>query len=148
MAIVACAWHSFALEGSATKGVSTPSDIAAPRRKRRKFTNEFKAQAVKLCAVRGRSVAQVAADLDVSVTSLREWMKRSEGVGKKASNVLAPAERDELGELRERVKRLEMEREQLRLEIEREHLHEAAAGFANESALGGLELNAAQRLIS
>ena len=45
---------------------------AMARRKRRKFTDEFKADAVKLCAAGGRSVAQVAADLDLTETALRE----------------------------------------------------------------------------
>jgi transposase len=82
------------------------------RRKRRKFTDEFKADAVKLCAAGGRSVAQVAADLDLTETALREWVKRAEAdAGKRPLNVLTTAERDELSELRKRVKRLEMERE-------------------------------------
>ena len=85
------------------------------RRKRRKFTDEFKADAVKLCAAGGRSVAQVAADLDLTETALREWVKRAEAdAGKRPLNVLTTAERDELSELRKRVKRLEMEREILK----------------------------------
>ena len=36
------------------------------KRKRRKFTDEFKADAVKLCAAGGRSIGQVAADLDLT----------------------------------------------------------------------------------
>jgi transposase len=96
------------------------------RRKRRKFTDEFKADAVKLCAAGGRSVAQVAADLDLTETALREWVKRAEAdAGKRPLNVLTTAERDELSELRKRVKRLEMEREILK---------KAAAFFAKENA--------------
>jgi transposase len=96
------------------------------RRKRRKFTDEFKADAVKLCAAGGRSVAQVAADLDLTETALREWMKRAAAdAGKGPPNVLTTAERDELSELRKRVKRLEMEREILK---------KAAAFFAKENA--------------
>jgi transposase-like protein len=40
------------------------------------FSDEFKADAVKLCKAGGRSVGQVAADLDVTETALREWVKR------------------------------------------------------------------------
>ena len=48
------------------------------RRKRRKFTPEFRAEAVKLCAVGDRTITQVATDLDLTETSLREWVKRAE----------------------------------------------------------------------
>jgi transposase len=96
------------------------------KRKRRHFTAEFKADAVKLCAAGGRSVGQVAADLDLTETALREWVKRAAtDAGKSPPNVLTTAERDELSELRKRVKRLEMEREILK---------KAAAFFAKENA--------------
>jgi transposase-like protein len=85
------------------------------RRKRRKFTDEFKADAVKLCKAGGRSVKQVAADLDLTETALREWVKRAAtDAGKAPPHLLTTAERDELSELRKRVKRLEMEREILK----------------------------------
>ena len=63
------------------------------RRKRRKFTDEFKADAVKLCAAGGRSVTQVAADLDLTETALREWVKRAGAdAGTSPPNVLTTAE--------------------------------------------------------
>lgn len=46
------------------------------RRPRRSFTPEFKAEAVRLCRIGDRSVAQVAKDLDLTETSLREWVQR------------------------------------------------------------------------
>ena len=96
------------------------------KRKRRKFTAEFKADAVKLCASGGRSIAQVAVDLDLTETALREWVKRAEAdAGNGPPGALTTAERDEFGELRKRVKRLEMEREILK---------KAAAFFAKENA--------------
>ena len=48
------------------------------RRKRRKFTEAFKADAVKLYKTGGRSIAQVATDLDLTETALRAWVKRAE----------------------------------------------------------------------
>ena len=42
------------------------------RRSRRSFTPEFKAEAVRLCRIGDRSVAQVAKDLDLTETALRE----------------------------------------------------------------------------
>ena len=48
------------------------------RRKRRAFTPEFKAEAVRLCRVGDRTIAQVAGDLDLTETALREWVKRAD----------------------------------------------------------------------
>lgn len=95
------------------------------RRKRRAFTPAFKAEAVRLTQVGERSVAQVAKDLDLTETALREWVKRAEAdAGKGPAGALTTGERDELVRLRRDVKRLEMEREILK---------KAAAFFAKES---------------
>jgi transposase len=95
------------------------------RRKRRSFTPEFKSEAVQLTKVGDRSVSQVAKELDLTETALREWIKRGEEVaGKGPAGALTAAEREELATLRKQVKRLEMEREILK---------KAAAFFAKES---------------
>ncbi len=94
-------------------------------RKRRSFTPEFKAEAVRLCRVGDRSIKQIAVDLDLTETALRDWVKRADAdVGIGPENALSTPERDELAELRRKVKRLEMEREILK---------KAAAFFAKES---------------
>src|SRR5262245_8350101 len=96
------------------------------KRKRRFFTAEFKADAVRLCKAGGRSISQVAKDLDLTETALRDWIKRADiDAGDASGDELTSTERAELGELRRRVKRLEMEREILK---------KAAAFFAKESA--------------
>lgn len=96
------------------------------KRKRRSFTPEFKADAVRLCKAGDRTIGQVARDLDLTETALREWVKQAEiNAGKAPKGELTSAERDELTELRRRVKRLEMEREILK---------KAAAFFAKENA--------------
>jgi transposase len=95
------------------------------RRQRRKFTPEFKAEAVRLCKVGDRSFAEVAKDLDLNETSLREWAKQVDiDAGKGPPAALTTAERDELAKLRKQVKRLEMEREILK---------KAATFFAKEN---------------
>lgn len=95
------------------------------RRKRRKFTDEFKMDAVRLCQRGDRSVSQVAKDLDLTEGSLREWLKRAEAdASPTPTGTLTTAEREELSELRKRVRRLEMEREILK---------KAAAFFAKET---------------
>lgn len=95
------------------------------RRARRSFTKEFKAEAVRLCRVGDRSIGQVAKDLDLTETSLREWMSRADAdAGKGRPEVLTTAEREELAKLRREVKRLQMERDILKA---------AATFFAKES---------------
>ena len=48
------------------------------RRKRRAFTPEFKAEAVRLAKAGDRSISQVAKDLDLTETALRDWIKRAD----------------------------------------------------------------------
>jgi transposase-like protein len=96
------------------------------KRKRRMFTPAFKADAVRICKVGDRSVSQVAKDLDLTETALRDWIKRADtDAGNGAKSELTTGEREELAELRRKVKRLEMEREILK---------KAAAFFAKENA--------------
>jgi transposase-like protein len=96
------------------------------RRKRRDFTDEFKADAVRLVLQGGQSVGEVARNLDLTGTALRQWVKNAQAdAGKGPKDALTTAEREELSELRRRVKRLETEREILK---------KAAAFFAKENA--------------
>ena len=95
------------------------------RRARRSFSPEFKAEAVRLCKAGDRSVGQVALELDLTETALREWVKRADvDAGNGPPEALTTEERDALRELRKRVKRLEMEREILK---------KATAFFAKEN---------------
>nr|WP_163992763.1 transposase [Pyxidicoccus caerfyrddinensis] len=48
-----------------------------PRRSRREFSAEFKAGAVKLVLVEGKSVPQVARDLDLTESALRLWAEQT-----------------------------------------------------------------------
>jgi transposase len=95
------------------------------RRARRSFTREFKAEAVRLCKVGDRSIAQVAKDLDLTETALREWVNRADvDAGNGPAGALTSAEREELTRLRREVKRLQTERDILKA---------AATFFAKES---------------
>ena len=49
-------------------------------RARRSFTPEFKAQAVEIARTSGKTVGQVAKDLDLTETALREWVIRVQEV--------------------------------------------------------------------
>ena len=95
------------------------------KRKRRSFTPEFKADAVKLVQTSGRSVPDVAREFDLTETALREWVKRANvDAGKGPPGALTTAEREELVALRRETKRLRMARDILKA---------AATFFAKES---------------
>jgi transposase-like protein len=94
------------------------------RRKRRSFSEEFKAEAVAMVRQRGLSIGQVAADLDLTESALRLWVKRAEETdGRVASGGLSDGEKTELARLRREVKVLREEREILK---------KAATFFAKE----------------
>lgn len=94
------------------------------RRARRKFTDQFKAEAVELVRSSGKSVGQIAKDLDLTETALREWVKKAEGTNPRKEGPLGEDERAKL-------KRLEEENRVLRME--RDFLKKAAAFFAKET---------------
>ena len=94
-----------------------------PKRKRRKFTAEQKADAVRMVRDVG-SVAQVARDLDLTETALRNWVKQADiDQGRGPESALTTAEKEEIRRLR---------RENRTLTMERDFLKKAAAFFARE----------------
>ncbi|OLC67383.1 MAG: transposase [Actinobacteria bacterium 13_1_40CM_4_65_12] len=94
------------------------------KRKRRAFTREFKAQAVRIVRESGKSVGVVARELDLTETALRSWVRQAEiDAGRGALGALTTEEREELGRLR---------RENLTLRMERDILKKATAFFAKE----------------
>jgi transposase len=85
------------------------------KRPRRNHTREFKAETVKLVREGGRSIGQVARDLGLADSLLRNWMRQSaidEGTG--PAGALTTAEKEELSQLRREVRVLRMEREILK----------------------------------
>ena len=95
-------------------------------RKRREFTDSFRAEVVALCLAGDRSVGQVCQNLDLTESAVRRWMERAKASGNgKPPGALAPNERDEL---------LRLRKENARLRMEREILKKAAAFFASENA--------------
>jgi transposase-like protein len=94
------------------------------KRKRRFFSPEFKADAVRLVRS-GRSVGDVARELDLVESALRGWVNRSDvDAGQGPPGALTTSEREELTRLRRENKRLQMERDILKA---------AATFFAKES---------------
>jgi transposase len=93
---------------------------------RRRFTREFKLEAVKLIKERGVSYAQAARDLGVHQTQLRSWVKAfaDDQVQAFPGNGRQNAEQAEITRLK---------REVAKLKAERDILKKAAAYFAKES---------------
>lgn len=93
---------------------------------RRKFSREFKIEAVRLVRERGVSVAQAGRDLDVHENVLRKWMRE----------LAADPPHAFPGQGQVKPEQLEIDRlrrEVARLKAERDILKKAAAFFAREA---------------
>lgn len=88
------------------------------RKARRRFSKEFKREAVKLLHDSGKGITQIAKELGVSASVLRTWADMVEAEVKTG---LSPEELDELKRLR---------KENARLKEEVEILGKATAFFA------------------
>jgi len=88
---------------------------------RRKFTKEFKREAVRLLRTSGKNQTQVARELGVATSVLGTWMAMVEAEEKTG---LTPDELEELKRLR---------KENARLQMEVEILGKATAFFANRN---------------
>ena len=97
-------------------------------RKRRSFSREYKAEAVRLVREgekAGKSVRVIAKEMDLTETCLRQWVRQAEiDAGQGAAGALTSSEREELTRLR---------RENKVLQMERDILKKATAFFAKES---------------
>jgi transposase-like protein len=92
-------------------------------RKRRKFSPEQKADAVRLVRESG-NLSQVSRDLDLTPSVLHKWVKQAEiDAGRGPKGALTSEERAELQRLR---------RENRILQMERDFLKKAAAFFAKD----------------
>jgi len=91
-------------------------------RLRRFFPPEYKAEVVELIRSIGKTVGQVARELDLTETAVRQWVRQAELDTGLRSDGLTTAEREELRRLR---------RENRELGEEREILRKAAVFFAS-----------------
>ena len=88
----------------------------------KKFPPEFKRDVVTVARRGDLTIAEVAADFDVSVESVRRWMRQAD-IDAGIKDGLTTAEQQEVVQLR---------RENRRLEMENEILRRAAAYFAKD----------------
>ena len=91
---------------------------------RRKFSKEFKAEAVALVKQQGLSINKVAKDLGCRWSQIDKWVKQHEADSGQRPQLLTTEERAELIALRKQNRILMMEREILK---------KATAFFAKES---------------
>jgi transposase-like protein len=86
----------------------------AEKRTRRRFTAEFKAQAVQRLLEGGRGLSEVAAELGLSPGQLSQWRNEHLAAGSAEALALRKVEQAEVQRLRRANKRLEEEVEILR----------------------------------
>lgn len=89
----------------------------------RPYPREFREGAVTLARQGERPVGEIAKELGIAESCLRNWLKQDRLDRRERDDGLTSKEREELRELRRRVRRLEQEKEILR---------KAAAFFARE----------------
>ena len=87
---------------------------------------EFRQRAVELARQGAKPVAQIAKDLGISDSCLRNWMAQADADEKGSPVKLTSAEKKELAGLRRKARQLELENEILK---------RAAAYFARENVL-------------
>ena len=97
----------------------------AERRARRKFSDEFMAGAVRLVLEEGKTIGAVARELDLTPSSLANWVRHAQADRTKGKTGLTTEERTEMASLRKENRELRMERDILK---------KAAAFFAKNQA--------------
>lgn len=93
--------------------------------KRKKYSEEFKREAVGLTRQPGSSVAQIAGDIGVNANQLYRWRLELDKHGKKSFTGAGVARDQEI---------LALKRELAKVKKERDFLRDAAAFFAKESS--------------
>ena len=91
---------------------------------RKKYTQEYKDEAVELVISSGRPIAEIARNLGINEGTLANWVNAAKKSGKLKEKPLDTEERARLKELEEENRRLRMERD---------FLKKAAAWFAKEN---------------
>lgn len=93
---------------------------------RRQFTPEQKTEAVEIVKQSGKPISQIAKEMGLTESALRNWVKQAQiDRAAKPNGPLTTEERQELARLR---------RENKRLQMERDFLKKAATFFAVENS--------------
>lgn len=98
--------------------------MSKKKRKRRQFTDEYRAEVVRLCQQPGKTPNGVATELGLTPSAVAGWVKQATvDAGGGGTGALTSTEREELAALR---------KENRTLRQEREILKRAATFFAKE----------------
>ncbi len=93
--------------------------------KRRKYTPEYREQAVRLVTETGRPIAHVAAEIGVGAQLLGRWVAKAQEAGAGDNSVMLDDD--------ERAELVRLRKENTELRLDREFLKKAATFFATES---------------
>jgi transposase len=91
---------------------------------RRRFTPEYKGEAVQFVISSGKPIAEVARNLGIVETTLGNWVAKARENGEADEPELDVSERAELARLRKEIQQVKMERD---------FLKKAAAFFASQN---------------
>jgi transposase len=105
--------------------MATMGSSKGGRRTRRQFSDEFRVGAVRLVIDEGKTIGAVARELDLTASSLANWVRHAQADRTKGRTGLTTEERLELAGLRKENRELRMERDILK---------KAAAFFARNQA--------------
>jgi transposase len=88
---------------------------------RRRFSPQFKAEAVQMVLETGKPIAEIARDLDIHDGTLGNWVNAWRRENPEPEEAVSPVERARVKEMEDEIRRLRMENE---------FLKKAAAFFA------------------
>jgi len=83
-------------------------------RNRRKFSSQFKAEAVQFVIETGRPVAEIARELEINEGTLGNWVNEWKKNNPEPDKALTPMERARVAEMEAEMRRLRMENEFLK----------------------------------
>ncbi len=106
---------------------------------RRRFSAQFKAEAVQMVIETGKPVAEVARDLGVNHGTLGNWVKAWRDANPEPDMALSPVERARVSEMEVEIRRLRMERvpEKSNIRRSRSPRHSSTRGSPAPSARSG-----------
>jgi transposase len=82
--------------------------------KRRKFSSQFKAEAVQLVIQTGRPITQIADELQINAGTLGNWVNTWKRENPEPETELTPVERARVKEMQEEIRELRLENEFLK----------------------------------
>jgi transposase-like protein len=87
----------------------------SPPTRRRKFSPQFKAEAVQLVVQSGRPIAEVARELQINDRTLGNWVQAWRRDHPEPEPELTPVERARVAEMEDEIRRLRLENEFLKM---------------------------------